>query len=133
MLTTKLLRLLPGIAFYLVLAASHATQPDLITKKFTIGQYTFPIVIDSHLSLEPLNFQLKAPRIIHFHGEKMIIGSQSGQVYWLDPPYQNAHLLTELDGYPHSVVVTGGKIHVARTDDILVSHYDQYTEFIRPD
>ncbi len=54
----------------------------------------------------------------------MFIGSSSGGVFWLDPPYTDANLLVALPGYPHSVVVKDQKIYIARTDDILVADYN---------
>lgn len=96
---------------------------ELETLSLTVGQYTLHPEVVPGFELEALATSLRGPRIIHFNDERMLIGSKSGGVYWLEPPYNKVNLLVNLDGYPHSVVVRHNKIYVARTNAILVADY----------
>ncbi len=97
--------------------------PPLQDQIVTIGEYRVTARIDPQLELEPLNFQMRSPRVIHFSEDRMFIGSKAGDVYWLDPPYTEANLLLKTTGYPHSVIVRNNRIYIARSKDILVAEY----------
>ncbi|SDL20708.1 Glucose/arabinose dehydrogenase, beta-propeller fold [Modicisalibacter muralis] len=67
---------------------------------------------------------LDAPRLISFGVDgEMFIGSQADKVYRLAPPYDEAEVLVELDGYPHSVVQRGDSLYVATTDGLYRAKY----------
>ena len=104
--------------------------PTFVNQAVKLGQYTFEISIDSLLRLEVVTTSLRSPRIIHFHKDRMLIGSQSGAIYWADPPYEQAKILTMLDGYPHSVVVVEGMLYVARTNNVIAAPYSLEVESI---
>ena len=53
--------------------------------------------------------------------------SRSGEIYQLNPPYRQARELANLRGYPHSVVVRGEEILVARTDGVYRAPYTSQT------
>ena len=118
--------LVTGSAFADVVKYKYRHAETKLEKtNFSIGQYQFAIDIDPSFQLEILNVNLQRPRVIHFAGERLFIGSVSGNVYWLDPPYKTPNILTTLEGYPHSIVVRNGQIYIARTEDILVAKYDK--------
>ena len=112
--------------------AEYEENPNISIQHLKIGQYQFEVKIDANMILEPLNLTIRSPRIIHFSGDRMFIGSSLGSVYWLDPPYETKNLLTSLNDYPHSVVVRNRRIYIARTSDILVADYTPEVRFIDP-
>jgi glucose/arabinose dehydrogenase len=94
------------------------TTDQQVEVDFQIAQYRFPIRLPDGFRLESLTTDLELPRIIHFAGSRMFIGSRSGKVYWMDPPYDKPNILIELDEYPHSVVIQDGYIFIAETNRI---------------
>ena len=100
------------------------------SSELEISNRTFVAHHPSDLSLQYINPKLRKPRIISFHGERMFIGSQSGNVYWLDPPYTQTNVLAKLDKYPHSIVIREGYIYVARTDGIYRAPYSTTSKWI---
>jgi glucose/arabinose dehydrogenase len=79
---------------------------------------------------ELVNSFLKGPRVLHFHGDRLFVGSKSGLVYWLDPPYHQANILSKLDDYPHSVVVRGNWIYIAQSNGVFRAPYSKETSRI---
>jgi glucose/arabinose dehydrogenase len=71
------------------------------------------------MHLEVLTTALKTPRLLHFmpNGD-LIIGSRSGNIYRLAPPYREADILVRLSNYPHSVAWRNGELLVAQTDGL---------------
>ncbi len=57
--------------------------------------------------LEVLTEKLEGPRMLTFAGNgDLFIGSKSGKVYLLPPPYREPRVLVQLEGYPHVTVQT---------------------------
>lgn len=116
-----------GLAILLLQVTSiHADTsdaPPYHIQDFVIGQYTFPVRMPQGFELQVLAVGLESPRVLHFSGERLFIGSRSGKVYLLDPPYEEVQVLVELANYPHSVVVHGNQLFVAQTDGIYVADY----------
>lgn len=104
-------------------ANESADEESYRIQEFVIGQYTFPVRLPEGLELQVLAVGLESPRVLHFSGDRLLIGSRSGKVYLLDPPYNEAQVLVELANYPHSVVVHDDQIFVAQTDGIYVADY----------
>lgn len=77
---------------------------------------------------------LDAPRLISFgiDGE-MFISSQADKIYRLAPPYDDAEVLVELDGYPHSVVQRGDALFVATTDGLYRADYQSGADLATQD
>ena len=74
--------------------------------------------------LELLTRDLKGPRLLTFadNGD-LFIGSKSGRVYRLPPPYTESQVLVTLDDYPHSVAFRPGEILIARTSGLYHAPY----------
>ncbi len=104
----------------LTVAAAIAAS---VTTVVPIAQYRFEMRLPADSSFELLVAGLEAPRVLHFSGQRLFAGSRSGKVYWFDPPYRKAHVLVELDDYPHSVVVLDDTIFIARTSGIYAADY----------
>lgn len=103
--------------------STMAADGSLELVEVAIGQYHFDMQLPAGSRFELLSHQLEAPRIMHFAGQRLLIGSRSGKVYWLDPPYTRANVLVALNGYPHSVVVLDDILYVAQTDGIYAADY----------
>lgn len=69
--------------------------------------------------LELLVADLDGPRMLTFasNGE-LLIGSKSGRIYRLLPPYREPEVLLRLDNYPHSLALRPGELLIAQTDGI---------------
>jgi glucose/arabinose dehydrogenase len=74
--------------------------------------------------LELLTAKLDRPRLLTFaaNGE-LFIGSQSGKVYRLAPPYTHSEVLITLNDYPHSVALRPGEILIAQTGGLYRAPY----------
>ena len=82
--------------------------------------------------LEVLSDELGSPRLLSFGpAGELLIGSQSGFVYRLTPPYREPEILVRMSGYPHSVLVRGGELLIARTNGVYVVDYDSATALAR--
>ncbi len=74
--------------------------------------------------LELLTDKLDGPRLPTFAGNgDLFIGSKSGKVYRLPPPYTAPEVLVTLDDYPHSVAIRGDEILIARTGGVYRAPY----------
>ena len=74
--------------------------------------------------LELLTTALDGPRLMTFAGNgDLFIGSRSGNVYRLPPPYMTPEVLVEFGGYPHSVALRKNEILIARTDGVYRAPY----------
>lgn len=110
-----------------------ADDTPLVEQSINIGQYTFPVQLPSGFTLELLSHELEVPRVLHFHEERLFIGSRSGKVYWLDPPYTKPQVLVQLPDYPHSVVVHNSAVYIAQTGSISKAPYAGTTTSIDVD
>lgn len=107
-----------------------ADDHSLVEQSFVLGQYTFPVQLPPGFKVELLSNDLDVPRVLHFHGERLFIGSRSGNVYWVDPPYTNPQVLVQLPDYPHSVVVHNDAVYIAQTGSISKAPYTDTTRSI---
>ena len=83
--------------------------------------------------LELLTDRLDGPRLMAFadNGD-LVIGSKSGRVYRLPPPYTSPEVLIRLDDYPHSVAFRKGEILIARTNGLYRAPYQPGQKQIAP-
>lgn len=67
---------------------------------------------------------LDGPRLLTFapNGD-LFVGSRSGNVYRLPPPYKKADVLVKLDDYPHSIAFRKDEILIARTHGLYRAPY----------
>ena len=103
--------------------ASESEKESFRIQQFVVGQYTFAVRMPEGLELQVLAVGLEFPRVLHFSADRLFIGSRSGKVHLLDPPYDEALILVELANYPHSVVVRNDQIFIAQTDGVYVADY----------
>ncbi|HEY9199494.1 MAG TPA: PQQ-dependent sugar dehydrogenase [Gammaproteobacteria bacterium] len=116
-----------AVCAVLHLAAATAvagTAPlDYAERTFAADGAEVNVRLPADLELELLA-KLDQPRLLSFapNGE-LFVGSQSGKVYRLAPPYTRPQVLVELDDYPHSVAVRPGEILIAQTDGLYRAPY----------
>ena len=80
--------------------------------------------VPSGFKLELLTAVLDGPRLLTFAANgDLFIGSKSGRVYRLPPPYTSPTVLVTLDDYPHSVAFRKDEILIARTDGLYRAPY----------
>jgi glucose/arabinose dehydrogenase len=108
-----------------LLAAGHGHAGLTYTRQtLSVDGEDWVLDIPAGMRLEVLTTTLKKPRLLHFmpNGD-LIIGSKSGNLYRLAPPYRKADVLVKLSGYPHSVAWRDGKLLVAQTDGLYQAPY----------
>ena len=114
-------------------ANAQSLADDLVEQELALGQYVFKVQMPAGFSLELLTANLELPRVLHFAGDRLFIGSRSGYVYWLDPPYSEPHTLIRLSDYPNSIVIHEGALFIAQTNGIYTAPYSANTQYIEPD
>lgn len=105
-------------------------QQQLPLEDGTLQQVTLP----AGYTLELLTTKLDGPRLLTFadNGD-LFIGSKSGKVYRLAPPYTHPGVLVTLNDYPHSVALRDGEILIARTGGLYRAPYHPGQPRIAPD
>ncbi len=74
--------------------------------------------------LELLTDKLDGPRLLTFANDgDLFIGSKSGKIYRVPPPYTSPEALVTLDDYPHSVALRRGEMLIARTHGLYRAPY----------
>jgi glucose/arabinose dehydrogenase len=84
--------------------------------------------------LELLADGLGGPRLLTFadNGD-LFIGSKSGKLYRMPPPYTAPEVLVTLDDYPHSVAFRRNEILIARTHGVYRAPYRPGQKSIAPE
>ena len=110
-----------------------AKNPDLlpgqtkvsghIQQESTIGNHVFKVYHPENYRLEAVNLHLNRPRLIYFYGDVLFVGSASGRIYRLYPPYDQAQVISKLSLYPHSILIRDDEIIIARTHGVFRSPY----------
>ena len=119
-------QLLIGTVMCVLLGSTTAEPLPLtyIQQDIEVGGVVRVVTIPAGYKLEVLATRLAQPRMLSFgRKSELFIGSRSGRVYRLTPPYQEYTTLIRVSGYPHSVVQRGGQLFIARTDSLLSIDY----------
>jgi glucose/arabinose dehydrogenase len=117
---TLCLACLLGAMYGAVAAAPEYRQQQLPLGGGVMQQVTLP----AGYILELLTTKLDGPRLLTFAANgDLFIGSSSGKVYRLAPPYTHPGVLITLSGYPHSVALRDGEILIAQTDGLYRAPY----------
>ncbi len=98
--------------------------PTRIISSVMVQGFPNPVHIPAGYRLELLTDGLSGPRMLTFtENGDLLIGSRSGAVFRLAPPYRDPEILVDAGGYPHGVAVRDGEILVARTDGLYTAPY----------
>ena len=76
--------------------------------------------------------ELESPRLITvIENGDLLIGSKSGNIYRIPPPYTSPEVLLTLNDYPHSVALRKNELLIARTNGLYKVPYQQGQKKIR--
>lgn len=129
-------KLAPALLLYLM-ASIHSpvvAEPEKI--KFDIhvaevGDEIFSISVPQGYRIELLTTDMQRPRLFIFDDAgNMLVGSRSGHVYRIPPPYNDPEPLLILSDYPHSVALRGGYLYIAQTSGLFRIPYRSDTELL---
>jgi glucose/arabinose dehydrogenase len=112
------------VAICLLAAGSCHAGLEYTQQTLSLKGEEWVLEIPTGMRLELLTTDLEMPRLMDFmpNGD-LIIGSKSGNIYRLAPPYREPDLIARLSGYPHSVAWRDGELLVARTDGLYRAPY----------
>jgi glucose/arabinose dehydrogenase len=114
---------LPGWLFTAAVSSAGQTL-TYQSQKISIEGSVREVRVPTGFKLELLTTELDGPRLLTFldNGD-LLIGSKSGKVYRLAPPYSRPEVLLTLDNYPHSVAWRNGELFIAQTDGLYRAPY----------
>lgn len=130
----QLPQILSLIAILFASAAAQAFEPPKrIISSVMVQGFPNPVHIPVGYRLELLTDALSRPRMLTFadNGD-LLIGSRSGKIYRLAPPYRDPEVLLETDGEPHGIAVRDGQLLVGRTDGIYAAPYQPGQARVEP-
>jgi hypothetical protein len=85
---------------------------------------TYSVRVPTGYRLELLTRRLDAPRLFPFAANgDLLLGSKSGHVYRLPPPYSRPEVLVSLPDYPHSVALRDGELFIAQSSGLYRAPY----------
>ncbi|MEN8803969.1 MAG: PQQ-dependent sugar dehydrogenase [Thiogranum sp.] len=115
---------LPVLVWLTVCLSAHAAQLPLHSQRLTVGNEIWNLQVPSGMQLELLTTDLDKPRLMVFlPNSDLLIGSKSGNIYRLEPPYREPQVLVDLPGYPHSLAYRDGELLIAQSDGLYRAEY----------
>ena len=123
-MTRKLLICLALSLGYLVSTPGSTAGLSTRTQALSVDGQRWALNIPSGTQLELLTTGMDSPRLMTFlpNGD-LLVGSRSGNIYRLAPPYTDADVLINLPDYPHSVAYRDGELLIAQTDGLYATPY----------
>jgi len=116
--------LVPLLCLVLPGAKASTTPLAYVDQALSINGQSVNARVPAGYRLELLTTALDGPRLLTFSaGGDLFIGSKSGNVYRLPPPYTRPEVLVRLDDYPHGVAFREGSILIARTNGLYHAPY----------
>jgi glucose/arabinose dehydrogenase len=95
---------------------------------------TYRVRVPVGYRLELLTRRLDGPRLFSFAANgDLLLGSKSGHVYRLPPPYTHPEVLVKLPDYPHSVALRDGEIFIAQSSGLYRAPYRNGQARLDPD
>lgn len=128
------IRSIPLFLVCCIPAILAAAELGMREQSMVLGGESWTLTLPDGLRLELLTDRLDAPRLMNFlPNADLVIGSRSGKVYRLPPPYTRPEVLVSLDDYPHSVAYRAGELLIARTHGLYRAPYRPGQRRIAPD
>jgi glucose/arabinose dehydrogenase len=107
---------------------------DSVPQTVRINGETYPVRVPVGYRLELLTRSLDGPRLFSFAANgDLLLGSKSGHVYRLPPPYTDPEVLVKLPDYPHSVALRDGEIFIAQSSGLYRAPYRNGQARLDPD
>lgn len=122
------------LGFSLWMMSVSAAPLQYETQTVEIAGAKHSVRLPKGYRLEFLTPALEQPRLMTFatNGD-LFIGSRSGKVYRLPPPYTTPQVLVTLNDYPHSVALREGEILIAQTIGLYHAPYKLGQSQIAPE
>jgi len=114
------------LVLYLVIPTVNASLEPLVYQErfIKLNGSQHKMRLPAGYSLELLTDKLDGPRLLSFDDKgDLVIGSKSGSIYRLSPPYTQPELLVRLSDYPHSVAFRKNEILIATTGGLFHAPY----------
>jgi glucose/arabinose dehydrogenase len=107
---------------------------SLQQQTLSVDGEAWTLQVPAGMRLELLTRRLDAPRMLLFlpNGD-LLIGSQSGNIYRLVPPYRDPGVLVRLPDYPHSLAYRDGELLIAQTDGLYRAAWSPGNKTLLPD
>lgn len=111
------------------LGMAYCANAELISigyerQEITYRGERFLLHVPAGHQLTSLTRDMQRPRLFIFdQAGNMVVGSRSGNVYRLAPPYKNPEVLLTLPDYPHSVAIRGDYLYIAQTSSLSRIRY----------
>jgi glucose/arabinose dehydrogenase len=124
-----------GLAAAMIASPATAAEPPLEyqTQQLEFGGVRHELRLPKGYVLEVLATPLDKARMPSFGANgDLILGSRSGKIFRLPPPYRSPQVLVELDKLPHSVALREGELLIGRTDGIYRAPYRPGQDRIEP-
>jgi glucose/arabinose dehydrogenase len=107
---------------------------DSVPQTVRIDGATYRVRVPVGYRLELLTRGLDGPRLFSFAANgDLLLGSKSGHVYRLPPPYTHPEVLVRLPDYPHSVALRDGEIFIAQSSGLYRAPYRNGQARLDPD
>lgn len=111
--------LLSVIVLCTLLQVTPAAALELYNRDMQINGDSWALELPTGYRLEILATGLDGPRLMTFlENGDLLVGSKSGKVYRLAPPYSTPEVLVTLDDYPHSLAWRDNMLYIAQTDGL---------------
>jgi len=82
------------------------------------------VSIPAGMQLELVSADFDSPRLITFaENGDLFMGSRSGHIYRVPPPYTKPEIILSMSGYPHNVAFRDGEILIAETGGLYRAPY----------
>ncbi|MCW8963989.1 MAG: PQQ-dependent sugar dehydrogenase [Gammaproteobacteria bacterium] len=108
------------------LSVAHAIPPPVQHESHiaeTDGNI-FTLNIPRGYALRLLTTDMQRPRLfIYDQAGNMLVGSRSGNIYRLKPPYSKPEVMLSLADYPHSLALRGKYLYIAQTAGLYRIEY----------
>lgn len=126
-----------GFVFsFCILPQAYASMEKLVLteQQIDVAGEHLKVNVPKGYRLELLTAALDGPRLMTFAANgDLLIGSKSGKVYRLPPPYVRPEVLLTVGGYPHSVALRNDEILIAKTSGLYRASYRPGQARIVPD
>ncbi len=107
---------------------------DFTQQSIDIDGKTYRVRVPAGYRLELLTRRLDGPRMFSFAANgDLLVGSKSGHVYRLPPPYTRPGVLVSLPDYPHSVALRDSEILIAQSSGLYRAPYRDGQARLDPD
>ena len=121
--------------FLLILAGDLQAEQENIQHDLhvaEVGDEIFTLKVPAGYQLELLTTDMQRPRLFIFDDAgNMLVGSRSGHIYRLPPPYNEPEPpLLILPDYPHSLTIRNGYLYIAQTSSLSRISYDPTEEIL---